>query len=110
MAGDVDMETAITEPVWSSEIVRTSDKWDSVNEHCKQKKHKININIQFKPYVPMTNTYTAEYDTDIKQEVSIYKPYRFHKCEKWCLFAIHTLDKCTQPIQSIFFSNSLKLN
>lgn len=45
MAGDVDMETAITEPVWSSEIVRTSDKWDSANEHCKQKKHKININI-----------------------------------------------------------------
>jgi len=45
MAGDVDMETAITEPIWSSETVRTSDKWDSVNEHCKQKKHKININI-----------------------------------------------------------------
>ena len=58
----------------------------------------------------MSNTYTAEYDTDIKQEVSTYKPYRFHKCEKWCLFAIHSLDKCMQPIQSIFFSNSLKLN
>jgi len=33
MAGDVDMETAITEPVWSRETVRMSDKWDSANEH-----------------------------------------------------------------------------
>jgi hypothetical protein len=40
MAGEVDMETAITEPVWSSETVRTSDKWDTANEHCKQKEHK----------------------------------------------------------------------
>lgn len=41
MAGDVDMETAITEPVWSSETVRTSDKWDSVNEHCKERNTKL---------------------------------------------------------------------
>lgn len=36
MAGDVDMETAITEPVWSSDTVKMSDKWDSANEHWKQ--------------------------------------------------------------------------
>lgn len=44
MAGDTDMETAITEPIWSSDTVRTSDKRDSAKEHCKQKKNRIKIN------------------------------------------------------------------
>ena len=53
-----------------------------MNTANKKNREVTYILIQLKPYVPMRNTYTAEYDTDIKQEVSTYKPYRFHKCEK----------------------------